>query len=130
MGENKNKELTPPTFPPSILYIGETSKSLYERSKQHWSDYRAGQEDSHISKHQTLHHRGDGSPKFHFRPVGFFQSALGRQIAEAVRFEKLGEDVLLNSKSEFNRSKISRLTLGEDLEKNKKRQSHRRAKKE
>ena len=110
--------MTPPTFPPSI-YVGETSKSLYERSKQHWSDYRAGQEDSHILKHQTLHHGGDGSPKFHFRPVQFFQKALGRQVAEAIRIERLGEEVVLNSKSEFNRSKISRLTLGEESEKDK-----------
>ena len=36
-----------------------------------------------------------------------------RQIAEAVRIGRLGEGVVLNSKSEFNRCKLGRLTLGE-----------------
>ena len=114
-GGEENKKVTPPTYPPSI-YVGETSKSMYERAKQHWADYRAGHEDSHILKHQVLHHGGSESPKFHFRPVKFYQSALGRQIAEAVRIEMMGEDVVLNSKSEFNRSKIGRLTLGDEKE--------------
>ena len=37
-----------------------------------------------------------------------------RQIAEAVLIQKWGEDTVLNSKAEFNRSRIGRLTLGED----------------
>ena len=36
----------------------------------------------------------------------FHQTALGRQIAEAVRIEKWGEDIILNSKADFNRCKI------------------------
>ena len=61
-----------------------------------------------------IHHEGRGEPKFHLRPVNFHRSSLGRQIAEAVRIERWGEDLILNSKAEFNRSKITRLTLGEE----------------
>ena len=43
--------------------------------------------------------------------VGFHQSALSRQVGEAVRISRRGGEAVLNSKSEFSRCKISRLTL-------------------
>ena len=106
----KMKKFTPPAHPPSI-YVGETSRSLYERGKEHWRAFVNKQEDSHINKHHIIHHQGVGEPKFHLRPVCFSKTALTRQITEAVLIQRWGEDILLNSKAEFNRSKISRLTL-------------------
>ena len=35
---------------PSI-YVGESSRSLFERSKEHQRDYRKNSEDSHMAKH-------------------------------------------------------------------------------
>ena len=35
-------------------------------------------------------------------------------VHEAVRIQRWGEDVVLNSKGEYNRCKIGRLTLGDD----------------
>ena len=81
--------------------MAETARSLYERGKEHWQGFRSGAKDSHI-----LHHNGEGEPKFHLRPVQFHQTALSTQIAEAVRIEKWGEDIILNSKADFNRCKI------------------------
>ena len=37
---------------------------------------KTGQDDSYIRKHHILHHGGEGSPKFHLRPVMFFMTAL------------------------------------------------------
>ena len=51
------------------------------------------------------------------RPVKFFRTALTRQLAEAVRIQRWGEDIVLNSRSEYNRCKIGRLTIGENLDK-------------
>ena len=48
------------------------------------------------------------------RLVKTFRSALTRQVSEAVRMKRWGEDVVLNSKSEFNRCILGRLTLGEE----------------
>ena len=48
------------------------------------------------------------------KPVRFFKTALSRQLAEALRIQERGEGVVLNSKAEYNRSKIGRLTLGEE----------------
>ena len=114
-GEEKEK-ISPPTYPPSI-YVGESSRSLYERGKEHWKNFKAGLEDNHIKKHHVIHHGGEGAPKFHLRPVMFHQTPLARQISEAVRIEKWGEDLILNSKTEFNRCKIGRLTIGEESRK-------------
>ena len=61
-------------------------------------------------------------PKFHLRPVMFHQTPLARQISEAVRIEKWGEDLILNSKAEFNRCKIGRLTIGEESRKGRRKE--------
>ena len=109
----EDKGWSPPTSSPSV-YVGETAKSLYERGKEHWYSFKIQAEDSHILKHHQLHHGGEGEPQFHLRPVRFFRTALTRQIHEAVRIQRYGEDIVLNSKGEYNRCKIGRLTLGED----------------
>ena len=88
----KREKWSPPPFPPSI-YIGESSRSLYERGKEHWRGFRTKAEDSHIYKHQELHHGGQ-DPKFHLRPVTFLRTALTRQIYEAVVIQRLGEDIV------------------------------------
>ena len=109
-------QLKPPPKQPSI-YVGETSRCLYERGKEHWRGFENKSEDSHIYKHHQIHHGGEGSPSFHLRAIGYMRTALSRQIAEAVRIQHWGEDIVLNSKTEFNRCRIGRLTLGENNEK-------------
>ena len=38
---------------------------------------------------------------------------MNRQLSEAVKIGRFGEENLLNSKGEYNRSRIARLSLGE-----------------
>ena len=96
-------------------YIGETSRSLMERTREHWSSYRSRHKDSHLLKHQELQH-GGAPPQFVMRLVGKARSALERQTREAVRIRRRGgEGAILNSKAEFNRCYIPRLRL-EDKE--------------
>ena len=94
--------------------MGETSRSIQERSKEHWSSYRRGKEDSHMVKHQWLEHGGEPAD-FVMRVVGSCSTALNRQISEAVRIRRRGgEGRILNSKAEYNRSHIPRLQLEEE----------------
>ena len=99
------------------LYIGETSRTIQERGLEHWAAYRGNKkskEGSHIYKHQELQHGGE-EPKFMMRAISFHRSALSRQTAEAVRIRRRGGmGALLNSKSEFNRCYIPRLTVVEE----------------
>ena len=59
-------------------------------------------------------------PSFYLRLFIFFRTALSRQIVEAVRIQRWGEDVVLNSRSEYNRCKIGRLMLETHEDKSKK----------
>ena len=118
----KDKELNEVQQDIPTLYVGETSRSIYERSGEHWGDWRSNKEGSHMRKHQEEAHEG-AAPKFCMRVVKSYKSALSRQIGEAVRIRRRGgAGCILNSKSEFDRCQIPRLTIEEqDEEKLKKR---------
>ena len=99
------------------LYVGESSRSIYERSKEHWGDWRSRSSRSHIKKHQEQAHEGNEEPNFQMRVIGSSKTALSRQIKEAVRIRRRGgEGSILNSKSEYSRCKIPRLIIEEEDE--------------
>ena len=99
------------------LYVGETSRSIQERSKEHWEDVRGKKEDSHMIRHQIMEHGAANPPKFIMRVVGYHRSALSRQISEAVRIRRRGgAGGVLNSKAEYNRSHIPRLRVENEEE--------------
>ena len=93
---------------PSI-YVGETARSVQERAREHWDAFKSKDKDSHIYKHWVLHHNSEGEPQFTMKVVQYHRSALSRQVGEATRIRRRG--LTLNSKSEFNRCKITRLSL-------------------
>ena len=93
------------------LYVGESGRSIMERSKEHWEGWRTRKDDNHINKHQMLSHPNQ-EPDFVMRVVSFPKSALERQLGEAVRIRRRGgEGAILNSRAEDNRSYIPRLRL-------------------
>ena len=104
-----------------VLYVGETSRSVVERSKEHWSGYRGGDTDNHMVRHQNLVHSGEPAV-FVMRVAGSYRSALSRQVGEAVRIRRRGgAGNILNSKSEYNRCHIPRLQV-EDREEEEQRE--------
>ena len=92
------------------IYLGETSKSAYERGGDHVTDYKSKKEDSHILKHQVTEHN-QAAPRYQFRILARFQSALMRQVTEAVLIRRQEEGTVLNSKGVFNRCSLPRLTV-------------------
>ena len=104
VGENENKNVA--------CYVGETSKSGYERGKKHQEDYGRLELDSHILKHQILKH-GERKVSFSMKIVQKHSSAFKRQVHEAVLVEILegrGGNIL-NSKGGFNRCTLPRLSI-------------------
>ena len=70
------------------IYVGESSRSLYERAKEHEADKVSRQEDSHQVKHWISNHEDLSSPpKFEFKIVRTFKNP--RQLSEAIRIEKI-----------------------------------------
>ena len=95
--EQENLRVDIPT-----VYIGETSRSIFERSKEHWEGAEKGSEKNHMIKHQKLEHNGEPDPHFHMKVKGFFKTALARQVAEAVQIRRRGgEGSILNLRGSF-----------------------------
>ena len=95
------------------VYVGETARSIQERAKEHWESFKSKDPKSHILKHHLIHHGAEGEPKFIMKVVKFYRTALSRQVAEAVRIKRRGE--VLNSRTEYNRCSIQRLTLEQNI---------------
>ena len=92
------------------IYVGETSRSLYERTKEHIRDGQNRAEDSHIAKHWEQVHGGEEMPEFRFRIVRSFKDSLSRQVAESIRIDLRGEQVL-NSRTVYSRNRLPRLEV-------------------
>ena len=92
-------------------YIGETSKSGFERGVNHQTDYRGLHLDSHILKHKILHHGEGEAISFSMKILQKHSSAFKRQVHEAVMVEMMEGENLLNSKGGFNRCTLPRLTI-------------------
>ena len=85
-GERELKEIV--TSLPTA-YIGETSRSIWERTGEHWRDFNSRCKDSHLLKHQEIYHPA-APPKFIMRVVNKSRTALERQTREAVRIRRSG----------------------------------------
>ena len=93
------------------VYVGESARSLYERSKEHIADRESKKEDSHQIKHWILSHpEMQEPPAFRFKIIKTFKDPMSRQLSEAVRIELRGSDIL-NSKGEYNRCRVPRLRV-------------------
>ena len=84
------------------IYVGETSRNLYTRAKEHMNKYRSekSNHDSFIKQHQVEYHH-DQLAEFKARVTGLFRDCLSRQVTEAVYIRRSDTHVL-NSKSEWH----------------------------
>ena len=98
-------------------YIGETARSSFERSLEHQRDFIEMKLDSHKLKHYLEKHKEKEMEEIEFgtRILKECRTAFERQISESVEIQKNKDHYILNSKSEYNRCALPRLTakLGE-----------------
>ena len=100
------------------IYIGETSRSSYERLGEHVKARENVSTTSHMLKHMLDMHEGKEMENVEFRAkvMKHARTAYERQIFESVSIQSNREKhYMLNSKAEFNRCAIPRfmLKLGE-----------------
>ena len=88
------------------VYIGESSRNLYTRAKEHMDKYRSRKRrrDSFIKKHQEEKHQ-DRPANFAAKTTGVFRDCLSRQISEAVHILR-SEKPVLNTKSEWHQQPL------------------------
>ena len=92
-------------------YIGETARSGYERGLEHAKGYILKSEDNHMHKHHAIDHPDEArQPEFSMKVIKSHQSPLYRQIHEAIMIQKF-ESATLNSKGEYNRCQLPRLSV-------------------
>ena len=91
------------------VYIGESSRNLYTRSKEHIGKYRSKkrQAESFIKKHQDEQH-GGGEADFKAKVTGVFRDSLSRQVSEGVHIRRGGRSIL-NTKSEWHQPALWRV---------------------
>ena len=90
-------------------YIGQTSRTLAERSAEHLAGLRRVDLSCHLVKHWALvHPELLAPPKFKFAVEKPHKSPMSRMIHEAIKIIELAS---MNSKSERGGYKIARLTV-------------------
>jgi hypothetical protein len=104
------------------VYIGESSRSIHERSKEHEKDAEGFSKKSHIVKHwMECHPEETQQPPFKFMIVKQYRDCMSRQIGEAIQIQR-SEDELLNSKCEYLQNCITRITVNEETWERKERE--------
>ena len=98
-----------------VKYIGETSRSAYERIKEHYNDYENLSVKSHMLKHYVEKHIDleRKEVKFKVKVLRSYHSAFERQIGESViiNHNLRQGTTMMNSKNEYNRCIIPRLGI-------------------
>ena len=98
-----------PTVPHKGIYVGQTSRTLYERANEHQKSIKRYENSSFMFKHwASAHPELITAPEFDFKVVRKHKDPLSRLVHEAVKINDLG---VLNSKSEWNCYRIARLTV-------------------
>ena len=89
-------------------YIGESSRSPYQRGQEHWKEILAGKKTHPLVDHFLDFHQGTRQEVL-FRTLATFQTALHRQVWESV---EIGTQQCLNHKTEWGSSKDPTLIPG------------------
>ena len=95
------------------IYLGETSRSLFERTSEHFNDAKKFSPKSHMVKHwMNTHPEMNTLPPFKIKIIKQYRDCLSRQLGEAIAIY-VSKDTLLNGKNEYLNNCISRVTIQE-----------------
>ena len=86
------------------VYIGESSRSLFTRSREHLNNYRQG---INIKKHQDSKHPRQ-EPVYTARVTARTRDCLSRQVREAVLIRR-SDKTILNGESEWHQPALYRV---------------------
>ena len=94
------------------LYTGETGNSSLVRGANHITALNQMDTKNALVKHSIDHHQEmETHPEFTMQVLSVHKTALHRQVTEAVLIERTKANVIMNSKGEWNGSKLPRVIL-------------------
>ena len=94
-------------------YVGQTGRSMYERMKEHFSNWEMKKEDSPLWQHSMEHHQSEPFPVEIKVMRRCFGKPTRRMITESVLIEQTEEKESMNSKSEYGYVRIPRVNIEE-----------------
>ena len=95
-------------------YVGESSRSLFQRMAEHIGGAKRKDPRNPLFSHIQAYHPGlqaEPSSTFTVKLLRTFRTPLARVIAEAVGIDSSEADIIINSKSEWGSTRIPRLTI-------------------
>ena len=92
-------------------YRGQTGRSIYHRSNEHFKDWEDQKDDSVLFQHSNKFHNGQRfTVKMSIKSKCFGEPTT-RMITEAVLIDELSDSQTMNSKSEWNYVKLPRAAI-------------------
>ena len=91
-------------------YYGESSRTPYLRGQEHLKGQALRHEDNPLHKHDSIHHLGNKGT-YSMKVLRTHKQPLSRQVQEAVEIQSSKSQIIMNSKSEYNGSKLPRITI-------------------
>ena len=88
--------------------ITDSKRQKSDSYREHSENYKKQKPDSFLNNHQAEKHNGSEA-NFNFKVLKSFKDPMSRQIYEGVQIRRATGEVL-NSKMEYNRCAIPRLT--------------------
>ena len=99
-------------------YWGESARTGYKRGKEHLEGLVEENEDAPLWRHSVVFHEGAKNPEWYrMKVIRAHRTAMQRQIEEGVEIDHSKADILLNSKGEWNGSKLPKIVMetGKDI---------------
>ena len=90
-----------------IMYIGESSRSFWDRTREHIQALHSHNNNYAVAKHWTQEH-GElkDPPRYKFEVLSTHQTAIQRQLSEGLAIEKEDPETLINGKGEYGTNRI------------------------
>ena len=103
----------------SAIYWGESARTGFRRGEEHLTGLIKEYETAPLWRHTRVFHGGRKCPEwFRMKIQKTHRTPLGRQVAEGVEINRCEADIIMNSKGEWNGSRLPRMIIerGEKIE--------------
>ena len=93
------------------VYEGESSRNAYTRGNEHLTAYEKKEKESVLWRHTSTQHQENDTPNFTMKVTRTHNSALSRQVSEAVTISNTPGNKLINNKQEFGHNLLWRVSI-------------------